>query len=120
MSTWSPSQVVTDEYGVQESNGIDERVEASRDSLDGAVSLNDKGLEAITRLRLVSDPGFPLWDVSYCYGRMKDGRNVRVHLPVTQFSKRRLKGELIEMARREGVYAKGLGLLGADVISTLQ
>jgi hypothetical protein len=39
-----------------------------------------KGLK-ITRLRMLSDPGFPFWDVSYCHG-VVNGEPVEVSLPM--------------------------------------
>lgn len=107
------------EYGYLESNPINDAVKAHREAADETVELDDPRLARIVRLRLVSDPGFPLWDLSYCYGTLKDGTPVRVHLPQFQFSKRNLKGELIAMAREAGVFAKGLGLLDDEVISKL-
>jgi hypothetical protein len=62
----------------------------------------------ITRLRLVSDPGFPLWDVSYCHGRMDDGEEVRVQLPFDQLPKRGLFKVLYGEARKTGRYIRGL------------
>lgn len=92
-----------------------------RESIDHhePVWFADGSLKRIVRLRLISDPGYPMWDVSYCYGQLKDGTYVRVELPVFQFSKRRLKGELIEMCKEAGVYGKALGLFDPEVISTL-
>jgi len=40
----------------------------------------------ITRLRLLSDRGFPYWDVSYCHGRI-GSKKVRVRLPFHQIPK---------------------------------
>lgn len=74
-----------------------------------------KGLR-ITRLRLLSDPGFPFWDVSYCWG-MLDGEKVRVSLPFFQLPKRGLSRAIVQYAQRDGVYAKGIGIL--DAVSTL-
>lgn len=86
----------------------------------GTVKLSgDPKLTKVTRLRLLSDPGFPFWDVSYCYGELKDGSAVRVSLPFHQLpkGKGRLNGAIIEAAKADGVYAKRLGIF--DVISTL-
>jgi hypothetical protein len=82
------------------------------------VELDDPRLGRITRLRLLTDPGFPWYDLSYCHGELKDGTPVRVNLPRYQFGKRNLKGDLLLMCREAGVYAKGLGLF--DAISTLR
>lgn len=75
-------------------------------------------LDRVTRLRLVSSPGFPRWDVSYCHGRDTEGRPVDVSLPFGGLPKGGLSRAIVEHARRDGVYAKGLGIFG--VISTLQ
>ena len=54
----------------------------------GHVDWKDPLLAKIVRLRLLSDPGFPSWDVSYCYGVLKDGTKVTVQLPFNQIPKR--------------------------------
>lgn len=76
---------------------------------------NTKGLK-VTRLRLLSDPGFPAWDVSYCHGFVGD-TPVHVELPFSQLPKRNWKGYIINQAKKDKVYAKGLGIL--DNISAL-
>lgn len=73
----------------------------------------ERGLR-ITRLRLVSSPGFPAWDVSYCHGIL-GGERVRVRLPFSQLPKRGLKRALYDQANATGHYIEGL----FDAISTL-
>jgi len=73
-----------------------------------SVPWTTKGLK-ITRFRIVSDPSFPAWDVSYCYGDV-DGEKVVVELPFSQLPKRKWKSEIIRYAKRDGVFAKGLGI----------
>ena len=70
----------------------------------------------ITRLRLLSDPGYPAWDVSYCHGRIGN-ELVRVQLPFSDVPKRNVSRFIVQHAIRDGVYAKRLGIL--DAISTL-
>lgn len=70
----------------------------------------------VTRLRLLSDPGFPAWDVSYCHGEI-NGEPVDVVLPFDQLSKRGYKREIVQWAIAEGVNAKRMGMF--DAISTL-
>lgn len=70
----------------------------------------------ITRLRILSDPGLPFWDISYCHGEL-DGEHVEVDLPFFQLPKRGFKKRIVEAAKRDKVYAKGIGIL--DNISTL-
>lgn len=105
--------------GHLESNPFSDYWREVRDSIQEEVELDDPELWRITRLRLVSDPGFPLWDLSYCYGTLRDGTNVRVHLPEHQWSKKKLNWELVEMCKKVGVYGKRLGILDPDVQSKL-
>lgn len=109
-------------YGVIESNPINDEIRATREAIDhhAPVALDDPDLARVTRLRLVSDPGLPFCDLSYCYGELRDGTPVRVSLPWHQFSKKFLKRDLIAMAKEARVYAKGLGLLDAGTISFMQ
>jgi hypothetical protein len=95
-------------YGTHETNGLvngPEYHEQERESVDWA----EPGLK-ITRLRVLTDAGFPMYDVSYCYGEVA-GKQVVVQLPFHQIPVRGYKGFLIREAQREGVYAKGLGIL---------
>ena len=79
------------------------------------VEWTEKGLK-ITRLRLLSDPGFPFWDVSYCHGFI--GKEpVVVILPFSQLPKRNKVKTIIDYAKRDKVFAKGIGIL--DCVSTL-
>ena len=68
-------------------------------------------IKEITRLRLISDPGFPMWDVSYCMGVLQDGEPCDVILPFDQLPKRNPKKSIVEFAIADGVYAKKLGIL---------
>lgn len=72
-----------------------------------------KGLK-ITRLRLLSDPGFPEWDVSYCHGIL-DGRHVDVELPFSELPKYGMKKWLFNEAKKTGKFIDGL----FSAISTL-
>ncbi len=62
----------------------------------------------ITRLRLISDPGFPFWDVSYCDGVMSDGELVAVLLPFDQLPKHTMRATLYKEAKATGKYIVGL------------
>lgn len=73
----------------------------------------DPELAKITRLRLLTDVGFPSWDVSYCHGVMRDGTACTVLLPFDQLPRRGMKAAIIEHAKRDKVYAKGLGIFDA-------
>lgn len=103
-------------YGAVETNGLvnpDEYFAIEREN----VWLHDKRLARITRLRLISDPGYPMWDVSYVHGELKDGTPVRVSFPEHQFRKGAVTAGLLAMCKRYGVYAKGLGLLDPSIRS---
>ena len=61
----------------------------------------------ITRLRLLSDPGFPFWDVSYVHGIL-DGRHVNVQVPFSELPKYKMKAALYKEAKATGKFIKGL------------
>jgi len=96
-----------------------EQIKGLIDSCDGKiVDWKDPQLCRVLRLRLLSDPGFPAWDVSYCYGELKDGTVVKVELPFSQLLKREsINSQIVRFAKKDGVFAKGLEIFGA--ISTL-
>jgi hypothetical protein len=101
-------------YGTIETNGlVDGQAYHSQFDRSKSVPWDTPGL-TITRLRLLSDPGFPLWDVSYCHG-MLDGEPVVVVLPFSQLPKRGMKRALYGEAKKTGRFIKGL----FDAISTL-
>jgi|TARA_R110000824_G_scaffold389919_1_gene586168 hypothetical protein len=105
-------------YGVIETSSIPEGYH--KEQPQGSILWSDKRLAKVIRLRLLSDPGVGFWDVSYCDGRLVDGTKVQVILPFSQL-RRKFKGSLtkhinaqiIEYARQDGVYAKGLGIMDA-------
>lgn len=94
---------------------------ARADANPSTVDWTAPGLK-ITRLRLLSDPGFPTWDVSYCHGEI-NGRPVDVQLPFDQLAKSRrgkgpsLAAQIVAHAIKDGVHARQSGIL--DAISTL-
>jgi len=69
----------------------------------------------IARLRLVSDPGHPAWDVSYCHGWLA-GEQVQVRLPFDQLPKHNMRRALCDHAKRSGGFIDGL----FTAISTFQ
>lgn len=77
------------------------------------VNWDTEGLK-ITRLRLLSDPGFPFWDVSYCHGIL-NGEDVDVYLPFSQLPKKNMKAALYDEAKKTGKFINGL----FSAISTL-
>jgi hypothetical protein len=103
-------------YGARESNGLVNGNEYHA-QFHGArtVDWSTPGLR-VTRLRLLSDPGYPAWDVSYCHGEIGDEK-VHVELPFSQLPKRRYLAAIVTHAKRDGVNAKRMGVF--DAISTL-
>ena len=114
MSTPYPDE--TNSLGPEGSSGI---VKALDKGGNMRVDWADPRLAKVTRLRLLTDPGFPVWDVSYCIGELRDGRTCRVELPFSQLPKSKVKAAILRYAKDDGVYAKGLGLFNPDVISRL-
>ena len=110
---------VTSTYGAVEVNTLTVEQKLHQQSANEVVDLADKRLARITRLRLVTDRDFPMWDLSYCYGTLKDGSAVRVRLPQSQFPKQGLNQSLVEMCKAVNVYGKGLGIFDPEVISKL-
>lgn len=107
-------------YGVREDNNLaDAAYNHSEVDYSEQVTLDDARLVSIDRIRFLTDPGFQLLDLSYCYGTLQDGRHVRVDLNRWQFGRRTYKSELIAEAKAAGRFAKGLGMLDPQVISIL-
>lgn len=79
----------------------------------------------IVRVRWIGGDYLPgrgkCYDLSYVQGELKDGRRVSLtHLPAAFLVPRRqIKGALIEWAKEEKVFAKGLGLLDDGNFSIL-
>lgn len=110
------STQTTDRPAVGEFNGLvngPEYHKARMANHGGKVSWTTPGL-TITRLRLLSDPGFPAWDVSYCHGQL-NGQDVDVLLPFSQLPKRGMKKALYAEAKATGCFINGL----FSAISTL-
>lgn len=108
-----------DTYGVRETNPLTMSGEEFQDYLqrvqDEPVDWTEPGLH-ITRIRFVTDPGFPMLDLSYCFGVL-NGKPVRVQLPFSQLSKRTWKTAIVKYAIRDGVNAKRMGIF--DNVSIL-
>ena len=106
---------ITTEYAAKyETNGLTDAAAYHATDRKMQVTLDDPRLATITRLRLLTDPGFPYWDLSYCHGRLDNGTEVTVILPWYQFSKKNgLNRELIAMCSEAGVYGKGLDIFNA-------
>jgi hypothetical protein len=110
MTTWTPEELAR--VGVRETNpqsDADRNFNPTR-----TVDWTEPGLY-ITRLRMVSDPGYPEWDITYCHGTLGD-EQVRVSLPFSTLPKANMKRALYKHAKASGAFIKGL----FDNISTLE
>jgi hypothetical protein len=108
----------TNRYGAKQSNGLVNGAE-----YHAAVNYNDRLTlrEAkaaggrITRVRVLTERsmGTTFCDISYVHATLPDGTTVDVaNVRVDNLTPRyKLKGALIEWAKAEGVFAKGIGLL---------
>lgn len=110
MTAASRSMDLAVRYGVNETNPL-WASEVTHETIEEHVTLGDKRLARITRLRLLTEPGYPYFDISYVYGVLKDGRHCRIDGAPMHLGRKTIKRDLIEWAREEGAYAKGLGLL---------
>ena len=105
-------------YGATETNGL-VNGSAYHNSVDYSDVHSLKMLEQaggkITRLRLLTEyvptARVRMVDVSYCIGTLPNGKNVPVQVYLSNSTTRTLKGDLIALAKAEGVFAKKLGLL---------
>jgi len=105
-------------YGVNEINPIPEGyLNRVTYAIKRSIGWDSKELKSVIRLRLLSDPGYPVWDVSYCHGVTKSGEYVDVTLPFSQLPKRQFRKAIVKYAIRDGVYARGIHIL--ENISTL-
>lgn len=106
-------------YGVSETNPISKNYhEQVTQKITRVVPWTTKGLRVI-RCRLLSDAGFPLWDISYCHGVIGT-EPVEVSLPFSQIPKRGFMSFIVKQAQADKVYAKQLGLLNELTYSKLQ
>lgn len=106
-------------YGVNETNPL-WASEVTHETVTESVRLGDSRLERVVRLRLLTEPGYPYFDISYIYGVLKDGTHVRIDVHPGCLGRKTIKRDLITWAREEGAYAKGLGLLDDSSWSILR
>lgn len=100
-------------YGAMEVNGLDnpQAYHAIDRNEIPPQSWDTPGLK-ITRLRLITDPGFPFWDVSYCHGELQ-GVPCRVTLPFSQVPRGQVSRFIVNEAIKAGINAKRIGALEA-------
>lgn len=108
----------TNRYGARETNGLVNghayHAEVDYSRIYSLKEISDlKG--HITRVRILTEyvPGVgTLADISYIHASLPDDRIVPVQNEIGNLTPlRKMKGEMIEWAKREGVFAKGLGLI---------
>jgi hypothetical protein len=119
MTAASRSMDLAVRYGVNETNPLWVS-EVTHETVKESVRLGDPRLDRVVRLRLLTDPGYPYFDISYVYGVLKDGTHVRIDAHPGSLRRRAIKTDLINWAREEGVNAKRLGLLDDNNWSILR
>lgn len=83
----------------------------------GRFALSDRRVVKIVRLRLIGAcREYPWWDVSYCYGRLDDGRLVNVDLGTDRI-RRSWRPHLVELCKQANRYGVSLGII--DAVSEL-
>lgn len=111
---------VSDKYGNME---VNPKPEGFDFDFTVTVKWTDKRLARITRLRLIKPTwedqrfGFRYYDVSYCYGTLKDGQTARVIFNEQLKVNENIQVQLVALGRKNNVYVKGLGLLEYNVVS---
>ena len=110
--TTTPGTDLAARYGVIETNGL---VDGYHDTVDYTepYTLADLAAEGgkVTRLRMLTERGYPYLDISYAHGTLPDGRTVPLVIPAATCPGAAPSALIIEWAKAEGVYAKDLGLL---------
>ena len=81
--------------------------------IKGSVSWADRRLSKIVRMVLLTDRYAPMINIGYIHGVLEDGTPVDVEVPFFDLPKRGYKGEILKYAKRDNVFAKGLGLFEA-------
>lgn len=119
MTAASRSMDLAVRYGVNETNPL-WTSEVTHETITEHVRLGDPRLDRVVRLRLLTEPGYPYFDISYVYGVLKDGTHCRIEGGPMHLGRKTLKRDLIAWAREEGAYAKGLGLLDDNNWSILR
>lgn len=111
----------TDVYTKLDSYGVSyEGEQGSYVPTEETLSLSELAARGgrIVRVRWIGGDYIPgrgkCYDISYVHGELKDGTRVRINMTCPNWNlvpRHQMKGVLIEWAKEEGVYAKGLGLL---------
>jgi hypothetical protein len=83
------------------------------------VAWTDPYLKRIVRLKLTGPPRFPWLQVAECVGEMESGELVNVQLPFSELPRVNYYGAMLDWARREGVYLRGLGIFNHSSIVVL-
>ncbi|AZV01736.1 hypothetical protein HOV00_gp29 [Microbacterium phage Schubert] len=110
------ANTLAERYGVRETNGLENGHEYHSTVDYESITLAELKARGghISRVRILTGvwPGLGrMADISYIHGTVQ-GRPVAIRVDVENgIPLRNLKGEFIEWAKREGVYAKGIGLL---------
>ena len=124
--TYANADRIASTYGVRESNPLGDEGHNWDNFEQDAITLAELQRRGgrVCRLRMLTEPGTPFLDISYVHGVLPNGRNVHINV---QDSPMLRKGrgskpymsDMIEWAKREGVYGKRIGMLDEGVWSIL-
>jgi hypothetical protein len=114
-------------YGVRETNPLGDEGHNWENFEDDAITLAELQARGgrISRLRFLTESGYPYMDVSYVQGVLPNGRNVSINIQGDCSRIRKGRGsepymsDLIAWAQDEGVFGKGIGMLDRGVWSIL-
>lgn len=103
----------------RETNNLADTGIDHRNTTQVTLDWTDPALAQIIRIRFVGDRWAGPFDLSYVLGLDTEDRQVRVRIPVYQVRGKgsRIKPELVEAARQDGIYLKRL--CGGDIDSVL-
>lgn len=95
-------------YGTLEVNPVPEGYhEQERDWMDWKDLKPGDHIE-LERMRLVTDPGYPFYDVSYV-DMIVNGQKYHIeNFPLSRLSRREYKKELYKLAKDKGIFIKDL------------
>lgn len=123
--TYANADRIASTYGTRETNPLPDGGHDWDNFEQDAITLHELARRGgrISRLRMLTEPGTPFLDVSYCHGILPNGRNVRLNVAPPMLRKGRgsepYMSDMIAWAKDEGVHGKSIGMLDRGVWSIL-
>jgi hypothetical protein len=115
---------MSDNYGVIETNNINDFTNDWGQYLD---TLADNGrafgldeIAKLTRVRLLTEYGYPVFDLSYAMGELADGRHCRVQIDLpAHLGRKTYRSQIAAECKRLGVNANKLGVWNSAIYSIM-